>query len=366
MSKFIRLYYFIPVLVLTLTYSCKDDGPGADSSILNFKIKEIPATENYLVGALYYSQNDWSDNDYEEPLIGRYGPGQSVSDTTAMEQHIDWAKQYGLNFFIFDFNPTIDSLYILHTDTSTFASLFITRSNIDTIKFAVKFNPGYLGLTSARRMYVNDSIFDKFVNGFKLMIPFFNNPNYLKIDNKYVVYLSGAADITSDSTGNTAVYDELRAQMSAAGYELYIIGEQPRWTPPARYEIRLKNCVDAVTYKDMILTTDYEATLFFAQYVYLNFQYSKDYFATWGADFVPQIQPAFTDLVLNPQSTVFEFPGGEEFFRTYCNVAKANVSGKRLILIDSFNNWIMNTQIEPSVNQGMLNLEIIKDEFKVK
>lgn len=359
-------YFIIVIIPAVILLSCEDDSPKLEDNMLNFEIEEVPVTDDYLIGVSYYGQNDWSDYNYEEPQMGRYGEGYSVTDTDAMKQHIDWLAESGINFLLFDYSPSYSDSGIVVADTATFASVFINRPNSGLLRFALKFNFGYLGITTNRRIHVNDDLFEDFFNGFRKMISFFENENYQKIDDKYLVYLCAASDLFSDSTGSAPVYNELRSRMLAMGYNLYIIGEQPRWTPPARYEIRLKNCVDAVTYVNMIETANYEAQLFFHQYVYLNWEYSKDYFNSWGVDFIPQIQPAYTDRVVNPSSVNFVFEGGEDFFRKYCNVAKAHCSGKRLILVDSFNNWTYNNQIEPSVNNSALYLDIIKDEFKLK
>jgi hypothetical protein len=52
-------------------------------------------------------------------------------------------------------------------------------------------------------------------------------------------------------------------------------------------------------------------------------------------------------------------------FKQLCNVAKMNASPTtRLILIDSWNKWDEDTQLESSVSYGDLYLNIIKQQFK--
>ncbi|MBN1599157.1 MAG: hypothetical protein JW894_12760 [Bacteroidales bacterium] len=364
-----QLYYLLLLTALILVSSCKDDEMTPWDTMIAFEIEDVPVTEDYLVGAVYYNVNDWSAFNYEEPQMGTYGAGQPVSDTAAMQQHVEWGAEYGLDFFLFDFSPGYnEDIEVVHTDSGTYADIFTGLPNAGSMNFALKFHLGYMGLNVNNRMYVNDSIFDMFVEGFKFMIPYFENENYQMVDGRYLVYLSGAADLYSDSTlGNSPVYDELRAQLLDEGIEVYIVGEQGRWTPPARYELRMRDCVDAVTHREMILTTEYEGSIYFHQWVYLNWEYSSEYFAGWGTEFVPQISPAFTDRVENPSSGAYEFDGGDEdFFRDFCDVAKANCHNSgRLIIIDSFNNWVKNTQIEPSVGFGTMCLEVVNNEFKV-
>lgn len=358
---------YILAFALTFTvFACKDEDPTVEDHMLNFEIEEIPATEDYLVGAMYFEQSDWNANNYEQPTIGQYGEGQPLSSADAMQQHINQASEYGVDFFLFDFNVIQDSLSNIYTDSNTVANILLASSNAGSINFALKFNFGFLGLNANNRMQANDSLFERFVTAFKYMIPYFQASNYQKVENRCLVYLSNASDLLCDSSGNAPVYTELRSRMSAEGIDLYIVGEQPRWTPSPRYETRFKDCVDAVSLSDMIFTTEYQTMLYFPQYAYLNWEYNREYIeSNWNVDFVPQIQPAFTERVTNPSSTVFDFEGTEEFFRTYCNVAKAHCNENRLVLINSFNDWTRNTQLEPSVEKSTLYLEIMNDEFKV-
>jgi hypothetical protein len=357
---------FTGITLIFTASSCKDDDPSVKDHMLNFQVKEIPATHDYLIGATYLNPSIWNDADYEQPAIGRYGEGETLSLADAMTQHIDVASEYGVNFFIFDFNVMLDSITPeIYTDSNTVANVFLASQNSSKMNFALKFNLGFLGLSTSNRMYVNDSLFERLITAFNYMIPYFEASNYQKVENRYLVYLGGAADMYSDSTGNAPVYAELRNRMRSEGYELYILADQSRWSPAPRYETRFKDCIDALTMTDMAFTTEYETAVYLPQYIYLNWDYNKNFVETnWNADFVPQIQPAFTNKIADPHTEAFDFEG-EEFFRTYCNVAKAHSNENDLIIINSFNDWTRNTQLEPSVNKSTLYLQVMKEEFKV-
>ena len=56
---------------------------------------------------------------------------------------------------------------------------------------------------------------------------------------------------------------------------------------------------------------------------------------------------------------------GGKIFKQLCNVAKMNASATtRLILIDSWNKWDEDTQLESAVSYGDLYLNITKQQFK--
>ena len=54
-----------------------------------------------------------------------------------------------------------------------------------------------------------------------------------------------------------------------------------------------------------------------------------------------------------------------------CNVAKMNLGTNPMVLIDSFNDWAFDSCIEPTdpsygKGYGLLYLDMVKDQFKVK
>ena len=171
------------------------------------------------------------------------------------------------------------------------------------------------------------------------------------------------------SNDNPAIYQKLRERLSALGFDMYLVGYQERWSPPARYPFRFKNCVDAVyeqSYSSQINSWDRWWIL--PQAMDQNWEYTRKYFAdSVGVDYIPNISPAYSWKINTPASVNPEYPRTDsgKMYRTLCNVAKMNASAKtRLILIDSWNNWAEDMQLEPAESYGNLYLDITKQEFK--
>ena len=87
---------------------------------------------------------------------------------------------------------------------------------------------------------------------------------------------------------------------------------------------------------------------------------------TWNVDYVPCIMPAYNDKVMTPASKLYDVARIPEAYTGYCNVAKRNMSKKRLVIINSWNNFQFGTTLEPAVEYGTTYLEITKAQFKVK
>ncbi len=136
------------------------------------------------------------------------------------------------------------------------------------------------------------------------------------------------------------------------------------WLPPIRYAPAIK-AMDAVTLSNW--STDvYDRSVFFNSFSGMNWKNWTDSTTTWNVDFTPVIFPGFNDKVMTPASKLYDINRSAEFYTNYCNVAKRNMSRKRVVLINSWNNFQLGTSIEPAKEYGTTYLEITKKEFKIK
>ena len=197
------------------------------------------------------------------------------------------------------------------------------------------------------------------------MIPYFQISNYMQIDNKYVVMINDAYNLHAND--NAALYQQLRSQMSAAGYELYIIGTQQRWTPPVRYDFRFVGGVDAVTHDTYIQIANnwYDRLILFHNIVDQAHTYSAQKFTEYGIEYGVTISPSFDPTITVPGDTDFTVEKDNDWFITYCNVAKRASTNTKLAFIDSFNDWNYDKQVEPTQSYGQDYLNIIRTQFKL-
>ena len=326
---------------------------------MNYEIPIEPVASDYLVGA-QYSRFVRRSTVPEEPSIGIYNG--NIADPFVYEQHVNQANTAGIDFFIFQFRSANNSN--ANNQDATFINDLQTASNSQDLNFALSYNFGNMGLNNNNRIE-DRGLVQRFVDDFKLMIPFFDQPNYMKINGKNVVYMFNSFNLHSND--NAALYQLMRDELSAMGVELYLIGMQPQWTPTLRFDFRFVNGIDAVTHTPyaIINQNDYDRYTFFHRIVNLAWEYHKETWLNYNIEYIPTIAPSVNLKLINSGSPTYVIDKNEEWFRAHCNVARRAVGSNRIVLLDSFNDWNRGTQVESADTYADEFLNILREEFKV-
>lgn len=356
--------------MLSVLAACvkKTDAPTVDSNILNYKIQEIPVTQDYQVGAFYTYAGTFNTLVKDTPVAGRYNMPGGVVDPAVMTQHISQAGKAGVDYFVFSFRSANRDLNNYKIDSAVIRSFL--NANSANLKFALAYNwsTGSYGVSTTNPLE-NDAVkLEQFFQDILRMAQFMTNANYMKVNGKVLLYLLNAQIIYSNN--NAAIYTTLRSRLSALGIELYLVGMQERWSPPARYPFRFQKCVDAIyhqSYSSVI--TDYDRFYLLPQMMDQNWKYSIQYWKdnSWGVDYIPCISPGYSQQILTPTGTNPNYGRTDSgaLYKQLCNVAKMNANqNTRLILIESWNDWQLGTQLEAAKSYGELYLNITKKEFK--
>ncbi len=355
-----KLKQYILILITgLLAFACHEpDVPTLDDHFLNYEIPLVPVETDYLVGALYQSFT-WNSNIPETPAVGMYET--ELGDPAAYGQHIVQASSGGIDFFIFRLRSTVN-MSQFQTD-STFISTLHQASNAGDMKFALAYNFGSMGLSDSKRIE-DKGLIPTFLKDFELMLPFFQQSNYMTIGGKKVVYLANGHELFSDD--NAALYQQLRAQMSGLSVELFLIGEQTDWTPPLRYSMRFINGVDAVTHRTYldISKIDYDRMIMLNKYCDQAWRYNQETFNTYGLEYVPTVAPSINPKITNSSSTNYVFEKDAQFFKDHCNVARRSAGSSNLIIVDSFNDWNKGSQLESATSYREEYLTILREQFK--
>lgn len=347
------------LLILTLNSCTEDDVVTVDDHILNQEIPLQQVDSDYLVGAHYY-QFIRRPNVPEEPSIGIYNA--NIANPTVYEQHVNQANAAGIDFFIFRFRSANNQNQ--NNQDVAFVNTLQTAPNSQNVNFAFSYNFGNMGLNNNNRIE-DAGLVQRFIDDFKLMIPFFDQPNYMKVEGKNIVYIFNSHILHAND--NAALYQSMRNELSAMGVELYLIGVQNQWTPTLRFEFRFKNGVDAVTHSPyaIINQNDYDRHLFFHKIVNLAWQYHKETWLDYNIEYIPTIAPSVNLQIINSGSPTYVIDKNEEWFRSHCNVARLAVGTNRIVLLESFNDWNKGTQIESADTYSDQYLSILREEFKV-
>jgi hypothetical protein len=365
---------YLLILAVILIASCKKKDPSIDDYFLNYTIPEVPVTQDYIVGAFYYPFSTFNTNIQYTPTVGKYAYSNGIAPAGIMQQHIEQAATAKIDYFIYTVNsPTLSTS--TYKNDSTAVNTFLTAPNSSKINFAVCYNlnSNTLGISNTVTLESNATKLESFYRDFQRLTYWMTKSNYQKVNGKYLIFINAAQDLNSNMDPNSPgsdvpVYTEIRRRLTAMGFDIYIVGQQNQWTSPQLFYYRFQNCVDAMYETNM---ADNKGTLdrtyLFGPACDQNFAYWKKMIESWNMEFVPCIQAAYNYQINTPTSTSLSTPRTADgaFYQTYTNVAKRNASKSRLILIDSFNNFSMDTQIESTTAYGSLYLDITRKEFKV-
>ena len=356
--KHYKIIHFL--FLLAAFFSCTEDAVVTDDdNILNYEVPFEPIISDYLVGA-QYTRFVRRNNVPEEPSIGIYNG--NVADPLVYEQHVNQANTAGIDFFIFRFRSANNSN--ANNQDVTYINDLQTASNSQNVNFALSYNFANMGLNNNRRIE-DAGLVQRFIDDFKLMIPFFNQPNYMKVDEKNIVYIFNSHVLHSND--NAALYQSMRDELSAMGVELYLIGMQNQWTPTLRFDFRFVNGVDAVTHSPYAIVNqnDYDRFTYFHRIVNLAWEYHKDTWLSYNIEYIPTIAPSVNLKIINSGSPTYVIDKNEDWFRAHCNVARRAVGTNKIVLLDSFNDWNKGTQLESADTYQNEYLNILREEFKV-
>jgi hypothetical protein len=348
MKKYINF-----IVITCLLFSCKKQDDHLPPNY-NYKIDPVVITEDVNVGAYYYNYTttDWAKKYTNTPAKGEY----SALDPAIMEQHRQWADLGGIDFFIFNWNGTTNN---------TLLNNFVAGRN-NKVKMVINYNIAHLSATNASPLV--GTKLTTMINDLKtLAASHFDKDYYFKINNEAVILITplNLSASAAASVNFSTVIPAVKEALNAVGVKIYVIGEiTSGWLPPVRYAPAIK-AMDGVNLNNWS-TDGYDRSVFFNSFSDINWKNWTDSTTTWNVDFTPVIFPGYNDKTMTPASKIYDVGGTKEFYIDYCNVAKRNMSKKRIVLINSWNNFNVGTSIEPTLQYGNLFLDITKKEFKIK
>lgn len=368
-TKYFRLSV-IAAAVLSFT-ACvkKSDAPSASDNFLNYQINEIPVTDDYVVGAMYYAFGTFNANVPDTPTLGRYNMPAGVVAPEVMTGHIDQASSAGIDYFLFSIRSFSRDYGNFKSD-STVVRSFLNANTANKMKLALAYNwqTGVYGLSTTTPIENDKVKLEQFYQDILKLVPYMQDANYMKVNGKTLLYIYNAQVLYSND--NVTVYKNLRQRLSDAGIQVYLVGQQDRWTPPARYPFRFQNCVDAMVHQSYSTNiSDWDRFYLLPQMMNENWKYSIQYWNDngWNVSYVPCVSPGWNQKINTPTG-LQPLYGRSDTCRLYkqlCNVAKMNADKTtRLILIDSWNDWSSASQLESAKSYGDLYLKTTKSEFK--
>lgn len=344
------------IFIALIVSSCKKEDEHLPPNF-NYPIPQVNITENVIVGAFYknYVAADWAKKYTYKPQLGEYN---SVIPAT-MAQHRIWADAGGIDYFTFIWNGTSSDPLLTN---------FITGRN-EAIKMVINYNTAHLSASNSSPLV--GAKLTTMLNEFKsFATTHFNKDYYFKIDGNPVIMITpiNLSSSAAASIDYSTVIPALRADLTLAGITPFIIAEiSSGWLPSQRYSTVLK-FFDAVVLSNWTCNGNYgyDRSVFYPAFTDQSFKNWSDSTKVWGNNFVPCIYPGFDDKVMTPASKNFNLLRSAQFYTDNCNVAKRNMGNKRIVMINSWNDFQFGTTIEPTTEYGTDYLDITKNQFKLK
>lgn len=374
------------LLALCLPSCQQEEDPRIEEHFLYYDIEAIPVSQDYLVGVDYRFAPTYGNTRYKAqfaktPVVGEYASIKSaIAGSTALvaDSHLVMMNRAKIDFVILTVRSGTTANSSYKTDTA-YVNQILASKYLGNIKIALAYDFSGLGLGSTYPTPADSTMLierkaNALTNYIKdyttYLAPYFNNKAYLKIGSKNVVFLKNAYRLFAKS--NPAVTKQVKDALKTMGHELYLVGQNEKWSPPKRYEHRFKDAVDAIYHDNYlgIATNDLTRLYQFNQVTDQAWKYSKPVFNSWGIEFVPNIGPSYNPNLNSPNaiSPYYNpyFEKDSAFFVDFCNVGKASADVSRMVIVDSWNNWSYDGQIEPAKEYGDRYLKILKQQFKLK
>ncbi len=288
---------------------------------------------------------------YQEPELGEY----SSRSATIIQQHVAWAQEAQIDFFAVSWRG-----YDTYGHT-TLTDHLLTEPSFDAMQWCILYETplvlagdpeaSAINLTLAARDTLLSHLLD-FQSGF------FSMSNYLHIDGKPVIILRQSRRIVGDPW--TALNAVRQAYSDSTGGETYyLIGDEAVWGSISIPNTDRIRAMDAITGLDLGLLAQHDgypqATGFINDLSTLWQTYAA---ASQGLEttvpLFPMVWPGFNDAsssqishpVIAREMSTGTTQGGTTYEQIW-NVAIGNTGDPAVVLLNSFNAWRHDTQIEP-------------------
>ena len=329
----------------------------------------IPAATNsdYTVGVYYYP---WHSNDFHRgqgylrrvlmptqlPVLGEYNDRSS----NTIRKHLEWTRGANVNLWVTSWwgpqsreDKTLRDYIMVHPDLpgTSIAIFYETTSRV--------YNGG--NYTSHGNAYTDVHYIAE---------NYFDDPNYFRIEGRPVLFVYLTRLLHQDGMLHN-ITSQMRAAAMDHGHDLYIIGDQVMGSAPESYwNYEPFRLLDAITnydvYGNLQRPDGYAGSRRLESLAARNRQWRDR--ARWHGGtckFIPSVSPGYNDRGVRfesghrPLSRRLTATSSEgSLFRSSLEKALplADSSTGRMILINSWNEWHEDTQIEPVIALGDLTI----------
>jgi len=286
------------------------------------------------------------------PALGWY----DQDNAGVISQHYDWARHAGIDFFVCSYWGSGSS-----TDNCIRNRMFNNPDRGD-IKLCVFLEPR---ITPAGNDpdHPEDDITDTEIalQTYYICDNYFDHPSYLYLDGKPVIFIYITRSMTSAEL--TMCLDTIRSAAAFKGYDVYIAGDEV-WKSPGGSSGPRVSQMDGITNYDVYGNNS--STPFVTDSVLNTWQSRntawKNLADIYGTDLIPAISPGYNDRTVRLESDHAACSRklnneSNEFGTLFSGMIDRLETDVGMIMINSWNEWHEDTQIEPTTVVAPTNVD---------
>jgi hypothetical protein len=295
----------------------------------------------------------------QHPTLGEYDD----SKTEVVKQHLKWSRQANVGLWVTSWwGPN-------KLEDSTTKDVILEHEDLGDMKIALHYETsGRIPLGEGDDQYSMENIGPDMQY---MCDNYFDHPNYFQIDERPVVvlYISRVLDARGILD---QVVTHMRDAANSCGHSVYIVGDQAFWEAPEPEVYNAFFQLDAVTNYDM-----YGTTMKGREQYYAGTGLVDDHFAEqvdWRTQahahncrFIPAVSPGFNNrgvrleknhAALSRKLSPDANPGSLFQYSLEKAMPLVDPQVQNLLLVNSFNEWHEDTQIEPAVGETTTSLPV--------
>jgi len=333
------------------------DNPGSNVTSGTEDFNKSPI-DSVTVGVYYYPwyiNDDFNGREYirreleppQYPVLGEY----NLQDSDAISQHLKWTSGANINLWVTSWSGPYSA-----TDLVTRNGILVNKELGDT-KIAL-FYETYSQIPKDTTNI--DVVYGDIAYAART---YFDHPNYLKIDGRPVLFVYVARALSRKGILDDVVNDMKRAARDNGGHSIYIVGDHAFGKPPTEYYPPF-DLIDAATNYDVYGSMDkprYAGEEGVEKYKLQQMGW-RDTALRQGCGFIPSISPGYNDRGVRlganhpamSRRITDDAPVGSLFKAQLSNALNLlDENAANILMINSFNEWHEDTQIEPVVDVGV-------------
>jgi len=315
-----------------------------------------PVIEDTIVYSDYYpwySGASWRKGHSNTPYLGLY----NSLDKKVLEQHAQWANQYGIDVFKVEYIPQLDKNIINGILNTDLGNTRVCLMYDCLVRFIL------LGKGAPPYDFNDPEIYNTFIKEMRhIAEKYFSHPNYFTINGRPVLWIY----ITREMSGNwqNAII-QAREEINRKGYDVYLVGDHIWWD----YDYTGIELFDAIGVYSPYPAGPPDLGQFEKN---LDFLYSKWYkkVVSSGIDFIPTSMFGYDDRCLSNERPPMAVLSGtyQEMKKMLMLVSKYldpvnGASNLNQVSHMTFNENHEGSGLEPSEEWGFSRIELIPKYF---